>query len=121
MSPSSIRSVVVLPAPFGPRKPVIVPGARANESESTASTEPNRFVRDSTTTAGAKPEAASSDNPTTPLPLRPPADALGRTGAQPWLSGRHHLQLTQANLRPGKRRSNDPASSRTVEGPEATS
>ena len=32
VSPSSIRSVVVLPAPFGPRKPVIVPG-RERERE----------------------------------------------------------------------------------------
>ena len=36
--PSSIRSVVVLPAPLGPRKPVIVPGSSANDRSSTAST-----------------------------------------------------------------------------------
>ena len=56
-SPSSIRSVVVFPAPFGPRKPVIVPGSSANDSESTASTEPNRFVNESATTAGAEAAA----------------------------------------------------------------
>src|SRR5579862_449000 len=65
-SPSNIRSVVVLPAPFGPRKPVIVPGASANDSESTARTDPNRFVNESATTAGieasAVPVAVGSDN-----------------------------------------------------------
>src|ERR1700679_2257079 len=55
-SPSSIRSVVVLPAPFGPRKPVIVPGASANERSSTATTLPKRFRSDSArTTATADP------------------------------------------------------------------
>ena len=49
-SPSSIRSVVVLPAPFGPRKPVIVPGSSANERSSTARTVPNRLVSDSART-----------------------------------------------------------------------
>jgi hypothetical protein len=49
--PSSIRSVVVLPAPFGPRKPVIVPGESENDRSSTAKTEPNRFVSESATTA----------------------------------------------------------------------
>ena len=35
-SPSSIRRVVVLPAPFGPRKPVIRPGSTAKLRSSTA-------------------------------------------------------------------------------------
>ena len=70
-SPSNIRSVVVLPAPFGPRKPVIVPGASANESESTARTDPNRFVNESATTAGIEastvPVGVGSDNAASPL------------------------------------------------------
>ena len=68
-SPSSIRSVVVLPAPFGPRKPVIVPGASANESESTASTEPNRFVNESATTADPA-ETIGSDETGSDTPRR---------------------------------------------------
>ena len=59
-SPSSIRSVVVLPAPFGPRKPVIVPGSSANERESTASTEPNRLVSESATTASSEAATAAA-------------------------------------------------------------
>ena len=47
-SPSSIRSVVVLPAPFGPRKPVTRPGATWKERSSTARTGPNDLERCST-------------------------------------------------------------------------
>ena len=36
VSPVSIRSVVDLPAPFGPRNPVTVPGSQCNETLSTA-------------------------------------------------------------------------------------
>ena len=48
-----MRSVVVFPAPFGPRKPVIVPGASANERPSTASSFPKRLLNDSASTAGS--------------------------------------------------------------------
>ena len=44
MRPSSIRSVVVLPAPFGPRKPVIRPGSTSKLRSSTATKEPKRLV-----------------------------------------------------------------------------
>src|SRR5207342_2963108 len=37
-SPESIFSVVVLPAPLGPRKPTTSPGSIVNETESTAET-----------------------------------------------------------------------------------
>jgi hypothetical protein len=40
VSPQIIRSVVDLPAPFGPRKPVMVPGSQRNDTSSTASCEP---------------------------------------------------------------------------------
>ena len=39
-SPTIIRIVVDLPAPFGPRKPVTWPGSTSNESRSTASVSP---------------------------------------------------------------------------------
>ncbi len=46
--PRMIRSVVVLPAPFGPRKPVIVPSRTLKLRSSTATVFRNRFVRCST-------------------------------------------------------------------------
>jgi hypothetical protein len=48
-SPTIILSAVVLPAPFGPRKPVTAPARTANDNSSTAFTEPYRFVSPSTT------------------------------------------------------------------------
>ena len=39
------RIVVLLPEPFGPRKPVTRPGCTSNDKSSTASVVPNRFVR----------------------------------------------------------------------------
>src|SRR5215831_5497770 len=38
------RIVVVLPAPFGPRKPVTLPGSMPNVRSSTATLSPYRFV-----------------------------------------------------------------------------
>jgi hypothetical protein len=38
--PRIIRMVVVLPAPFGPRKPVTRPGLMENDRSSTAVVEP---------------------------------------------------------------------------------
>src|SRR5687767_4975039 len=43
-----MRSVVVLPAPLGPRKPVIRPGSTLKERVSTAVKPPNRLVRSRT-------------------------------------------------------------------------
>ena len=39
------RMVVLLPAPFGPRKPVTRPGLTSKLRSSTATTLPKRFVR----------------------------------------------------------------------------
>jgi hypothetical protein len=36
VSPVSMRSVVDLPAPFGPRKPVMLPGSTVKETSLTA-------------------------------------------------------------------------------------
>src|SRR5438876_4259571 len=44
MSAHSRRSVVVLPAPFGPRKPNTSPSRTSRSSPSTAASEPKRFV-----------------------------------------------------------------------------
>jgi hypothetical protein len=40
-----MRSVVVLPAPLGPRKPVMLPAATSNDNPSTATRSSKRFVR----------------------------------------------------------------------------
>lgn len=47
----SIIIVVLLPAPFGPRKPKISPVSTLNEMLSTAFTLPNSFVRESVSIA----------------------------------------------------------------------
>ena len=43
-----MRSVVVFPAPLGPRNPVTVPSATSKLRSSTARTSPNRLVSDET-------------------------------------------------------------------------
>src|SRR4051794_39660123 len=43
-SPTSIRIVVVLPAPLGPRKPVTVPGSQRNDTSLTTLRPPRRLV-----------------------------------------------------------------------------
>ena len=48
VSPTMIRIVVDLPAPFGPRKPVTRPGRAAKLTSSTAVKPPYFLVRDST-------------------------------------------------------------------------
>src|ERR1022692_1311018 len=48
-----IRIVVDLPDPFGPRKPVTVPGVTSKVSELTAAIRPYRFVRDLTAIIGS--------------------------------------------------------------------
>jgi hypothetical protein len=55
----SIRTVVVFPAPLGPRKPNTSPAETLNETSSTATRSPKRFVRCSTTSAGS-PESGGS-------------------------------------------------------------
>src|SRR3954471_896802 len=51
MSPNSMRSIVVLPAPLGPSTPYTSPGATWSETSSTARTEPNDFVTPCASTA----------------------------------------------------------------------
>src|SRR5580658_1779315 len=54
-SPHRMRMVVDLPAPLGPRKPKISPGATSKETRSTARKSPKRFTRFSSLTAGPEP------------------------------------------------------------------
>ena len=46
-----MRSVVVLPEPFGPRKPVTFPAGAVNDISRTAVTRPNVFVSPRTSTS----------------------------------------------------------------------
>ena len=50
MKPVSMRMVVDLPAPFGPRKPSTSPRATVKLTSSTACTGPNRLARRSSRT-----------------------------------------------------------------------
>src|SRR5918993_676310 len=50
--PSTMRNVVLLPAPFGPRKPVTCPGRTSKLRSCTAVTAPKRFVSPRATIAG---------------------------------------------------------------------
>ena len=53
--PVIIRIVVVLPAPFGPRNPVTVPGSRVNETSSTTVRPPYCLVSPLTWIIGGPP------------------------------------------------------------------
>src|SRR5215208_5855969 len=77
-SPASMRSVVVLPAPFGPRKPKISPRSTRKLRPSTAGTPPNVRVSASTSIAASSRIAPRTHaRPATPSPsatLRSDAD-----------------------------------------------
>src|SRR5580693_1674708 len=80
-----IRTVVVLPAPLGPKKPNTSPRATRNDTSATAVREPKTLVRWLTSIAAAGPRAASGgrvgleDDPETALIASPPrsSDAVG--------------------------------------------
>src|ERR1700743_1109980 len=59
-SPSSIRRVVVLPAPLGPRNPVTVPWSTAKLTWSTATRLPKRLVSPSSSMVAMSPVHSSS-------------------------------------------------------------
>src|SRR5262245_10479765 len=62
-SPFSILIVVVLPAPFGPRKPKICPRGTSKLTASTATKSPNVLVSSWTTTAGSAKGALRCGHP----------------------------------------------------------
>src|ERR671912_930909 len=77
--PSSIRRVVVLPAPLGPRKPATVPWSIWKSSWSTASTSPKRLLSPCTPIAAM---ARLLPEPVTPTTLRAgPAAVVGPAAA----------------------------------------
>src|SRR5262245_63439527 len=62
--PSRTRSVVVLPAPLGPRNPTIRPSSTVNDRSSTASVAPKRLERPLTSIACAMaPQSSGPGGP----------------------------------------------------------
>ena len=53
-----MRSVVVFPEPFGPRKPVTFPAGAVKDIPRTAATRPKFFARSRTSTSAIPPPSA---------------------------------------------------------------
>src|ERR1700751_1478824 len=85
--PRMSRIVVVLPAPFGPRNPVILPGATLNDKLSTATVSPYRLVRPRASIMYAAPSGRRSPDAVASglLPVSG-KDAIVRVG--PWADPR---------------------------------
>src|SRR5687768_9843326 len=81
--PVSRLKSVVLPAPFGPMRPVMVPSRTASEHRSTARTPPNDFVRSS----AARSRSGNDDEPV----------RVGHVGEELAAGGRHghHVLVLQ--------------------------
>src|SRR5215208_5266143 len=71
--PAMMRIVVVLPAPFGPRKPKISPCSAVSDRRSTAVKSPYFFVRSSITIIGVRLSSARL-NLQIPQPYTPMAE-----------------------------------------------
>src|SRR5512141_3183609 len=67
--PSSIRMVVVLPAPFGPKRPNTSPGRTLRSSLSTAVKSPYFLVRARVLIAGAPPAVLGTSGSATAIAL----------------------------------------------------
>src|ERR1700683_1160189 len=63
ISVPNVRTVVVFPAPLGPRNPNTSPCATENETSSKAVRSPKRLGRGATTSAGGLPETRSARAP----------------------------------------------------------
>src|SRR5262245_49423671 len=86
--PVSMRIVVVLPAPFGPRKPTTSPRSRVKLTSSTASAAPKRRERCETVITGAREGSWASRQPQ-PRPGELAARAApGYSSVAPALPGR---------------------------------
>src|SRR5262249_47020997 len=104
--PQSIRRVVVLPEPFGPRKPYSSPAWTTRSTWSTAVNAPNRLVSRWVTTAGgdasrsAKPRAHGRQTHVLgadPQPDQPAGDAPEERPAR---QQAHHARRPQRLLAP---------------------
>src|SRR3954447_17865127 len=72
--PRTIRSVVVLPAPLGPRKPVTAPSRTRNDRSSTAAMGPKRLVSPTASIVAVVVAGAVSDTDTLSCRVAPRAD-----------------------------------------------
>src|SRR6185312_1444647 len=98
------RMVVVLPAPFGPRKPVTLPGSTSNDRSLTAVTSPYRLVRPRTWIiglwlTGIVPSSSPlrADGVGLPPPGAQPRQASTETDP-PWRRSVHDLRLDRPPL-----------------------
>ena len=89
MNPASMRIVVDLPAPFGPRKPSTSPRATPNETSSTAVKLPKRLVSPSISISTGWPSAA------TPRLPRFPSGQVPSGGGNNGISGQCKLPLPE--------------------------
>src|SRR5215210_4069831 len=84
--PTSMRIVVVLPAPLGPRKPVMVPGSQRNVTSETTVRPPSRLVSAWVSIMDADSRPASPATTARGLSLQRPAAVVGSDfgrGSQP--------------------------------------
>src|SRR4051794_34049699 len=102
--PSTMRSVVVLPAPFGPRNPVTAPSLTRNDRSSTAATSPKRFVSP-TAAIGADAIAGVSDTGSSFLGCPTDSTPTPRTS---WVVS-YGREVLPAILRPGNAGANNTA------------
>src|SRR4029077_5700669 len=82
-----MRMVVVLPAPFGPRKPRISPRSTVKLMSSTAVTGPYRLVRCCTSITGVPPPAPGSQGLEQTKSIRKPIDYTFTSGESDARSG----------------------------------
>ena len=123
--PTSMRIVVVLPAPLGPRNPVTVPGSQRNETSLTTVRPPRRFVSPvasimasdrssagvATTAARSMPGSTSVGGPTPPSGVHfGRAMTTRRSHAPRRPAGGARRQALRARL--DRRRRDDPARAR---------
>src|SRR5262245_47213989 len=92
---SSMRRVVVLPEPLGPRKPVTRPGSTVNDSPSTARTFGYTLVRPDTTSRPSM-ELPSSRTATLSRPSNPVGPADHVFEARPGVVDGAHLHVDPA-------------------------
>src|SRR5215207_2869946 len=90
----SVRTMVVLPAPLGPRNPNTSPCATSKETSSKAMRSPNRFDRCATDSAGASPSPAGGGLPSRSLtaPLITPSSCARSPTVARRRAGEPHVE-----------------------------
>src|SRR6266498_3456631 len=94
--PSSVRKVVVFPAPLGPRNPTTVPWSTSKLRLSTATTSPNRLVSPSMVMTGIASSSAPAGPSSEPM-------ASGALALRRYEAGRPRSSAHGGQLRVGRR------------------